>query len=221
MTSGTAPVVVFDIDGTLLDSASGIVAGFAHALRAVGFDPPDEHTLRSDLGPPVGEIFTRLGLPAESVDEAVRVYRTYYLTSGLQQSSPYDGVITLLDRLQAAGVVLATATAKRTDIAHAIIDHHGLDRYFAVVNGTDDLRSSKAATLAHTLEQLGGPVVDRVIMVGDRHSDVTAARACGALPVAVGWGYGSADELGATGARVITEPAGLVAVPMLDAWLRG
>lgn len=61
MTPRPEPVVVFDIDGTLLDSATGIVAGFRHALRTVGFEPPDERALRSDLGPPVGEIFHPAG----------------------------------------------------------------------------------------------------------------------------------------------------------------
>lgn len=162
---------------------------------------------------------TLLGLPDTSVDQAVDAYRSYYMNFGLQQSSLHGEVIAILDRLRAAGVVLATATAKRTDIAHAIIDHHGLDGYFQVVNGTDDLRSTKAETLAFTLDQLGGPAVDRVLMVGDRHSDVTAARTCGVLPIAVSWGYGSADELSATGAQIITQPAQLLAVPPLGAWL--
>jgi phosphoglycolate phosphatase len=203
-------VVVFDIDGTLLDSAPGIVAGFQHALRSVGFEPPDEAALRSDLGPPVGNIFTALGLPDADLDQAVAAYRQFYLSEGLQQSRPYDGVLEVLDRLRDAGAVLATATAKRTNIAQAIIEHHDLTHYFAVVNGTDDVRSTKTATLGYTLELLGRPPAARVTMVGDRYSDVVAAQECGVAPIAVTWGYGSEQELEATGAPLVAGPAQLL-----------
>jgi phosphoglycolate phosphatase len=202
--------VVFDIDGTLLDSAPGIVAGFQHALRSVGFEPPDEAALRSDLGPPVGNIFTALGLPEADLERAVGAYRQFYLSEGLQQSRPYDGVLEVLDRLRDAGTVLATATAKRTNIAQAIIEHHGLTHYFAVVNGTDDVRSTKTATLGYTLELLGQPATAHVTMVGDRYSDVTAAQECGVAPIAVTWGYGSEQELSATGAPLVGDPAQLL-----------
>lgn len=203
-------MVVFDIDGTLLDSAPGIVAGFQHALRSVGFEPPDEAALRSDLGPPVGNIFTALGLPEADLERAVGAYRQFYLSEGLQQSRPYDGVLEVLDRLRDAGTVLATATAKRTNIAQAIIEHHGLTHYFAVVNGTDDVRSTKTATLGYTLELLGQPAAARVTMVGDRYSDVTAAQECAVAPIAVTWGYGSEQELSATGAPLVGDPAQLL-----------
>jgi phosphoglycolate phosphatase len=208
-------VVVFDIDGTLLDSATGIVAGFQHALRSVGFQPPSAAALRVDLGPPVGEIFTALGLPAVDLRAAVLAYRTYYLAHGMQQSTPYPGVLELLEALRAAGVVLATATAKRTDVARAIVDHHHLTDYFSVVNGTDDHHRTKTETLGHTLEQLGRPPVARVMMVGDRHSDVTAAHHCGVLPVAVSWGYGSAAELSAADAVRVDHPGQLLDLPLL------
>jgi phosphoglycolate phosphatase len=210
------PVVVFDIDGTLLDSASGIVAGFQHALRSVGFEPPDQQVLRSDLGPPVGQVFTALGLPTADLATAVLAYRTFYLERGLQQSAPYAGVLELLDTLRTSGVTLATATAKRTEVARAIVAHHGLDSYFAVVNGTDDQRHTKTATLAHTLELLGNPPRESVVMVGDRHSDVTAGVDCGVLAVGVTWGYGSRAELEATGARLIDQPAALLDLPVLQ-----
>jgi phosphoglycolate phosphatase len=210
------PVVVFDIDGTLLDSATGIIAGFQHALRSVGFEPPDAAALRLDLGPPVGQIFTALGLPAADLEAAVLAYRTFYLAQGLQQSTPYDGVVEVLEELNAAGVFLATATAKRTEIAQAILEHHGLTHYFSVVNGVDEQHHTKTATLGHTLQLLGRPEPRQVVMVGDRHSDITAAQNCDVLPIAVTWGYGSSDELGATGAQLIDHPRQLLDLPLLS-----
>jgi phosphoglycolate phosphatase len=206
---------VLDIDGTLLDSAPGIVAGFQHALRSVGFAPPDAETLRLDLGPPVEQIFTALGLAAADLAPAVLAYRAFYLTQGLQQSEPYEGVVGVLEQLRARGVTLATATAKRTDVARAIVDHHGLGRFFDVVNGTDAQHTTKTETLGHTLELLGGPAPERVVMVGDRHSDVAAAVSCGVLPVAVTWGYGSAAELEALDVALIRHPHELLDLPLL------
>jgi phosphoglycolate phosphatase len=209
-------VVVFDIDGTLLDSAPGIIAGFQHALRSVGFSPPDAETLRLDLGPPVEQIFTALGLASHDLGAAVLAYRAFYLAQGLQQSRPYDGVVALLERLSHSGVTMATATAKRTEVAQAIVDHHGLGHFFRVVNGTDDLHRTKTETLTHTLELLGHPAPDRVVMVGDRHSDVTAAVSCGVLPVAVTWGYGSSAELQDLGVTLVDHPRQLLDLPLLQ-----
>ncbi len=203
--------MVFDIDGTLLDSAPGIVAGFQHALRSVGFEPPDEERLRGDLGPPVGKLFTSLGVSDEVLAEAVAAYRSYYFARGLQEAVPYPGVVEVLEQLREARVPLGTATAKRTDIANAILTHHGLDHYFAVINGTDDQRTTKAGTLAHTLQRLESPNPANAYMVGDRHSDVAGAQECGVVSVGVTWGYGSLDELSATGAdHLIERPAQLL-----------
>ena len=193
--------VVFDVDGTLLDSAPGIVAGYAHALAAVGFPVPSEEVLRGDLGPPVGDRFTALGLPAADLDAAVAAYRRYYREAGMQQASVYPGVPELLEALADLGIALGTATAKLTTVAGPFLRLHGLDDRFRVVNGTDEEHRTKPETLDHTLELLGRPDPDRVLMVGDRHSDVAAAHACGVGAVAVRWGYGSAEELSSAGAH--------------------
>lgn len=201
--------VVFDIDGTLLDSATGIVTGFQHALRSVGFEPPDEATLRADLGPPVEAIFTSLRLPPELLLRAVAAYRFYYRELGMHQAEAYAGVPELLKGLQGR-IRLGTATAKRTDAAEAILNTHELARFFEVVNGTDEVRTTKPETIAHTLTLLGDPDPASVVMVGDRHSDITGGRACGVRTVGVTWGYGSPDELRTAAADVLVDsPADL------------
>lgn len=186
--------VVFDIDGTLLDSAPGIVAGFQHALRSVGFEPPDEATLRSDLGPPIGVLLTSLGLPADRLEDAIDDYRTFYAAHGQHQAGVYPGIVDLLTALDGR-VRLGTATAKRTDIAESILRTHGLAGRFVAIVGTDPVRSTKAETIGHALTRLGDPDPGTVWMVGDRHSDIAGGQACGVRTVAVSWGYGSRAEL--------------------------
>jgi phosphoglycolate phosphatase len=187
-------VVIFDIDGTLLDSADGIVAGFQHALRSAGIEPPDEGVLRSDLGPPIGDLFGALGLSGERLATAVTAYRDWYLEHGIRRSAPYAGVPELLDALHGT-YRLATATAKRTDAAAAILGWHRLADHFEVINGTNEQHNTKSETARHTLDLLGSPDPATAVLVGDRHSDIAAARTCGVRSIGVGWGYGSAEEL--------------------------
>jgi phosphoglycolate phosphatase len=196
--------VVLDIDGTLIDSADGIVAGFRHSLESVGVLPPDDATLRSDLGPPLAQLLPTFGVPADRVDEALGAYRTFYLREGLQQATVYDGVLAVLDGLTGRRP-LGTATAKRTDVGRAILEAHGLAAYFDVVNGLGDDHPSKAATLTQTLELMGDVDPADAVMIGDRRSDVAAGQAVGTRTVGVLWGYGSRAELEDAGADVLLE----------------
>lgn len=194
-----ARTIVFDVDGTLLDSAAGILAGFRRALLAVGVSAPSEDELRAHLGPPLREFLAGAGVGPDHIDQAAAAYHDYYLSSGLHLAAPYPGVVKLLDRLRAAGFVLATATAKRTPTARAILAAHDLAPYFTMIAGTDERRATKAETLAGVLTELdAGP--SATIMVGDRRHDVEGAHACGVRAVGARWGYGPGDELAVAGA---------------------
>jgi phosphoglycolate phosphatase len=196
--------VVLDVDGTVVDSADGIVAGFRHALAAVGVESPSEEVLRADLGPPLVTLLPALGVGPERLAEALAAYRSFYTREGLHRARPYDGVVDALGRL-AGRVPLGTATAKRTDTAVATLEAHGLSRFFDVVNGLDDEHPTKADTLARTLELMGVDDPSRVVMVGDRHSDVAAGRTVGTRAVGVLWGYGSRAELEASGPDLLLD----------------
>jgi phosphoglycolate phosphatase len=192
-------VIVFDIDGTLLDSAEGILAGFQRALSAGGVDVPESAELRSYLGPPLQDFLLASGVPVDRLGVAAQAYHDFYLTEGLWRAAPYPGVETLLQRLTASGITLATASAKRTPTARAIIEAHGLADYFTLVGGTDERRRTKAHTIAGVLTEL---VADptTTIMVGDRHHDIQGAHACRVRAAGARWGYGAGDELVRAGA---------------------
>lgn len=191
--------VVFDIDGTLLDSAAGILAGFQHALAAGGVSVPSETELRVHLGPPLREFLVLAGVRADRLAEAAEAYHSYYLREGLRQAQAYPGVEDLLRGLVEQGATLATATAKRTTTAEAIVEAHGLNEFFTVIGGTDERRTTKAQTIAAVLAELGADPAD-TIMVGDRRHDVDGAHAQGVRAVGALWGYGVGDELRAAGA---------------------
>lgn len=188
-------LVIFDLDGTLTDSAEGIVASFRHALATVGADVPAGDLAARIVGPPMHITLAGMGL-AERADEAIAAYRADYTSRGWSMNRLFDGITDLLDDLRAAGVRLAVATSKAEPTAVRILEHFGLSDRFDVVAGAsvDGSRSSKADVLAHALDQLG-PLPDRVLMVGDRAHDVEGAAEHGIDTVVVGWGYGSSDFL--------------------------
>ena len=194
LASSTRPqLVIFDLDGTLTDSADGIVASFRHALAAVGAEVPDGDLAGRVVGPPMHHTLAELGL-GEQVDDAVAAYRAEYTRRGWAMNTMYDGITDLLADLQAAGVRLAIATSKAEPTALRILEHFGIAERFEVIAGAspDGTRATKADVVAHALRQLD-PLPERVLMVGDRAHDVEGAGAHGIATVVVGWGYGNSD----------------------------
>lgn len=194
--SGSRPqLVIFDLDGTLTDSADGIVASFRHALASIGAEVPPGDLAGRVVGPPMHQTLQGMGL-GERADEAVAAYREDYTSRGWARNRLFDGIDRLLADLRAAGVRLAVATSKAEPTARRILDHFGLTDHFEVIAGAsvDGSRSSKADVVAHALAQLD-PVPARVLMVGDRAHDVAGAAEHGIDTVVVGWGYGAADFL--------------------------
>jgi phosphoglycolate phosphatase len=186
-------VVIFDLDGTLTDSAHGIVSSFRHALNQVGAAVPEGDLIARIVGPPMHHTLAAMGL-GEHTEAAIAAYRSDYGTRGWAMNSLFDGIEPLLADLRAAGVRLAVATSKAEPTARRILAHFGLDEHFDVIAGAsvDGARSSKADVLAHALAQLR-PLPERVLMVGDRVHDVDGAAAHGIDAVVVGWGYGRED----------------------------
>ena len=193
MTQARPQLVLFDLDGTLTDSAEGIVSSFRHALGAIGATVPDGDLASRIVGPSMHHTLRGMGLE-EHADAAIAAYRADYTTRGWAMNSLFDGIPELLADLRTAGVRLAVATSKAEPTAQRIVAHFGLDEHFEVVAGAsvDGSRASKADVVAHALAQLE-PLPDRVLMVGDRCHDVEGAAEHGIDTVVVGWGYGHAD----------------------------
>jgi len=186
-------LVIFDLDGTLTDSAQGIVSSFQHALGEVGAVVPDGDLASRIVGPPMHHTLREMGL-GKDTDAAIAAYRADYTARGWAMNRLFDGIAALLADLQAAGVRLAVATSKAEPTARRILAHFGLDGHFEVIAGAsvDGSRATKSDVVAHALAQLH-PLPDRVLMVGDRSHDVEGAAEHGIDTVVVGWGYGRKD----------------------------
>ena len=198
-------VLLFDLDGTLVDSADGIVWSFEATLR--DFDREvDQTRLRTFIGPPLDYSFTQLGFAAAEMDNVLARYRDHYQREGMHRCQLYDGVRSLLESLTAQQVPLAVATAKRVDFANDILATLGIAHRFPVVCGApvDGRLTSKDVIVAEAIARTDAPR-ENAWMVGDRRFDVVAAHQHGLTSIGVTWGYGSADELSAAGASVLVD----------------
>ena len=205
--------VLLDLDGTLTDSRPGIVAGYEAALRALGHEPDPAFDLTRFIGPPLMDVATELlaGYGDTRVAEAAAAYRDYYGTTGLFQSTVYDGIRDCLAALRAAGIRLHLATSKRVEFARPILVHFGLADSFASINGavSGGALDHKPELIAHILAE-HGIAPDDAIMVGDRRYDITGAHANRLRGIGVLWGYGTSEELEQAGAdRIVATPAEL------------
>lgn len=201
--SAGATVVLFDLDGTLTDSAPGIFAGFRHALSSVGAPAPTEEQLALVIGPPLIDTFRTMGLSEDVAQQALAVYFERYDAVGWAENTVFDGIEAVLTELRDRGVRLAVATSKSERFAHRILDHFGLSGYFEFIGGasTDGARRAKWDVIEHSLRNLdmhpraadnGGTA--GVVMVGDRDHDVHGAARFGIPTVYVNWGYGIDGE---------------------------
>lgn len=200
-----AETVLFDLDGTLTDSAPGIRAGFRHALAHIGEPEPTADMLSTVIGPPLLESFLSLGLNETRAARAVDSYRQRYGERGWAENSVFDGMDAVLSCLKDAGVIMAVATSKTELTARRILEHFGLSKYFDFIAGSDGSRQSKSDVIARALTETSTTPIAQaaggtpgVAMVGDRIHDVEGAAQWGIPTVFVEWGYGlPAEKLGA------------------------
>lgn len=199
--------ILFDLDGTLTESAPGIINSIRYTLDKLGLRPMTDEELKRFVGPPLIESFTRYcGLSREEAARAVDVYREYFSEKGLFENAVYPGIPECLGALKSAGKKLAVATSKPQVFCERIIRHFGIDGYFDAVVGIplDREDMTKAEVIKSAMELLGA-VPEETVMVGDRDYDVFGARENGIPCIGVLYGYGSRGELSAAGAVGICE----------------
>ena len=206
------PVALLDLDGTLMDSASGILASVRHAYAHVGLPAPAEAVMRSFAGPPITWSFTTHGVAAEQLDAAVAAYGTHFSDVGVWDTRVFDGIPEALVALRQAGVLLVVATAKPLRWAEPICAETGLTPLLDhVVGAPDDESESKGEIIGRALAWVRGTVGDagyRAVMLGDREHDVHGAAEHGLPCLGALWGYGGEDELRTAGAAdVLASPA--------------
>jgi phosphoglycolate phosphatase len=209
-------LVLFDLDGTLIDSEPGITACLAHAFERIGADLPAREVLRSWIGPPFRQTFPSvLGDDEARIVAAIDHYRDRFEDVGWSEHAVYDGIPALIASIAARGDALAIVTTKPENQARKIVEHFPFGDAFARVYGPSDRHShrSKAEMIADALADFGA-AAEQATMIGDRHFDIEGARANGVRGLGVAWGFGGVEELRGAGAHAIADRP-----PDLDALL--
>ena len=188
-------VILFDVDGTLIDSAPGILNTLEEVFHKMGVDTTNVNLLRY-LGPPLRKSFGEHFTDPALIEKATELYRESYAVKGSHEGAAYPGAAEMLQRLKAAGLILCTATSKPTQVVTPILKEKGLADYFDFIGGAsmDESRDTKTEVVRYVLEQ---PCAKgkRVLMVGDRNDDMRGAADCHLDAAAALYGYGSREEL--------------------------
>jgi len=189
------PVYLFDIDGTLLDSAEDICGAIQKVLasRPPARDVTFEY-LKTFIGLNLIDLFAEVypDYSAEQIDGLFQEYRANYHAREHKQTMPFPGVSEALGRLSGRK---STATAKGSRTTRAVLEKFGLLQYFEHVQGTDGFPSKPAPDVVLTALSALGAKPDDCLFVGDSPADMEAGRRAGVRTCAVRYGYGQSDEL--------------------------
>ncbi len=208
--------IIFDMDGTLVDSAHGVTKAVAYALRHFGIEVSDLAQLNGFVGLPIKDAFMEYyGFPEDKAVAALSKYREKFTVEGLNDNRPFPGIRELLARLKSQGYELLVATCKPEPFARIILDRHRLSEYFMMIGGAEFAsgRQRKDDVLRYVLHKRGITDPARAVVVGDRKYDVWAAADLGVDFIGVLWGYGSREELtGAGASQLAPSVAGLASL---------
>ncbi len=199
--------IIFDLDGTLTESGTGIKNSVRYTLQHYGLPMEDEESLNRYVGPPLMVSFRDyMKFPDEEIPEAIEVYRKYFVQYGMFQNQVYEGIRELLDGLQSADKRMFIATGKPTVYAKQILEHFDLAKYFECVCGIglDEAATEKDELITQVLE-FAHLAPEDCVMIGDRKFDMMGANKVGVIPIGVTYGYGSREELKTAGAHTIVD----------------
>ncbi len=206
--------ILFDLDGTIVDSAPGITATLAYTFERLGLPVPTPAELLEWVGPPILDSFRDLaGFDPELSQRALDIYREKYLSTGVYDAALYPGITAVLHAIGESDIPLSLATSKPETPARAVLEHFQVADVFDELTGAsdDELRSAKKDVVEEALRrlQVGGADLSRPVLIGDRHHDVEGAAHHGVPTIFVTWGYGAPAE--AAGAvAVVHTPAELL-----------
>ena len=202
-------LVIFDLDGTLIDSEALIVQTVGEAFRAVNEPIPDEEAIRAISGITARDALAILAPQADParVDVLLESYVTHYQARTASSREPmFSGAAQALDRLQAAPeTILAVATGKGYQSAVTLLEHHGIIGRFNSIETPTHNRGKPDPQMLETAIEKAGVDAAHTVMVGDTVHDMRMAKAGKVKAIGVAWGYHAIDDLREAGADIVLE----------------
>lgn len=183
--------LLFDLDGTLLNTQEGIISSVKHTISILGLPRISDDKIDSFVGPPIQDSLKKhFGLSIEDAQKGANIFREYYKTKALYQAYVYNGILQLLKDLKRQQIKLAVATYKRADYALMLLDYFGITQYCDVIHGADnENRFTKADIVEMCIKELQCDK-NHVALVGDTDYDAIGAKKAGIPFIAVTWGFG-------------------------------
>lgn len=200
--------ILFDLDGTIIDSSEGITKSVDFALKHFGIEVENLDTLKKFIGPPLIDSFKRYyNFPEEQAREAVTVYRSRYNNVGVYECSLYPGIKETLRVLKSMGYYIGLASSKPEELCNIILEHHKIKDYFDDVTGAtfDGRIATKVDVLNEFFRRHPETDLSDMVLVGDTMFDVEGAKATGLKCIGVSYGFGNASELLNSGAICIID----------------
>lgn len=202
-------LIIFDMDGTLVDTVGLLVETMTDAFTSIGETAPDEVAIRGISGITLPEA---IGMLAPSLDPTrhgavVDSYRQHYRgRAGLEREPLFKGAVEAIDRLRGKpGTILAIATGKGFRSATSLLDVHGIRAHFHSVQTPSHNRGKPDPQMIETAMAQAGAGKAETVMIGDTVHDMKMARAAGVAAIGVAWGYHEREELRKAGADVVLE----------------
>ena len=210
-------VVIFDVDGTLLNTSEGILSSAKYAINAMQYEVPSHKVLESFIGPPIQDSFAEtFGVEGEALKQMSDFFRNHYKEKDLLKATPYEGIYDVFEWLQQNNFDIAVATYKRQDYAETIINHFGFDKYTDIICGSDfggKLRKNDIIINSLQKAKISNP--EQAVMIGDSNSDEKGAEILGVDFIGVTYGFGFTsknDVLGKTTVGVADTPKEIIKI---------
>ena len=193
--------ILFDLDGTLIDSSEGITKSAQYALSHFGISEPDRNSLFFFIGPPLINTFMEhYGFTKERALEAVEKYRERYNKIGIFECSLFPGVKECIEALKAAGYRIGLASSKPEKSCERILEHFGiLDMFDEVVVDT------KEEVLNEVMRRWSDIPRDEMCLIGDTMFDIEGAKRVNVPSIAVSFGFGDVNEMVSAGAKAVID----------------
>lgn len=183
--------VIFDLDGTLLDTSEGIIESVRYAAGVLGYKELPQEELLDFVGPPVQISFkTHYGCDDAASQRAADVFRDYYKDHALLKAEPYDGIFELCELLKANNIRMAVATYKREDYALTLLRHFGFDRYCEPMHGADNNNKLTKQDIIRMCQMEMSADTHNSVLIGDTCNDAIGAEKSNTPFIAVTYGFG-------------------------------
>lgn len=203
-------LVVFDCDGTLVDSQAPIIRSMEIVFAEYGVEAPSAKAIRRVVGLSLVQAIHSLLPNAETAQhiEMAESYKQAFAklrTDGLVDEPLYPGIISLIQSLDADGWLLGVATGKSDRGLNFCLERHGIKDRFITLQTADRHPSKPHPAMLHAAIAEAGATPDTTVMIGDTSYDMAMGRAAGAYSIGVSWGYHQSEELLKTGADQVVD----------------